>query len=130
VPLEHLRKKPLFDLVEYTKQNNKELWIVGTNHSNYLTELTSNNHVKYFPSTYNVEDFIHECSETAGILLGRTTIEGWLCGKPGWIYNVDSDGNIKDKKLYDVPNDISKYYSSNVVNQIHLIYQNIINNKI
>ena len=27
--LEHLRKKPLFDLVEYTKQNNKELWIVG-----------------------------------------------------------------------------------------------------
>ena len=127
--LEHLRKKPLFDLVEYTKQNNKELWIVGTNHSNYLTELTSNNHVKYFPSTYNVEDFIHECSETAGILLGRTTIEGWMCGKPGWIYNVDSDGNIKDKKLYEVPNDISKYYSSNVTNQIHLIYQNIINNK-
>lgn len=128
--LEHLRMKPLFDLVEYAKQNNKELWIVGKNHSNYLNELLLNHHVKYFPSTYNIEEFIHECSETAGILLGRTTIEGWMCGKPGWIYDIDSNGNINNKKLHSVPDDITKYYTTNVVNQIHLIYQDIINNKI
>jgi len=127
--LETLRRNPLFDLVEYTKLNNKELWIVGTNHSNYLGNLLSNEHVKYFPSTYEIETFIHECSETAGILLGRTTIEGWMCGKPGWIYNVNSNGMLIDKKFYEVPDDISKYYSSNVVNEIHLIYQEIINNK-
>ena len=127
--LENLRRNPLFDLVEYTKLNNKELWIVGTNHSNYLSNLLSNEHVKYFPSTYDIETFIHECSETAGILLGRTTIEGWMCGKPGWIYNVNSNGMLIDKKFYEVPDDISKYYSSNVVNEIHLIYQEIINNK-
>jgi hypothetical protein len=127
--LEHLRKKPLFDLVEYTKLNQKELWIVGNNHSNYLSELLLNEHVKYFPSTYNIDDFFHECSETAGILLGRTTIEGWMCGKPGWIYNVDSNGEILEKKFHEVPEDISKYYSSNVVYETHLMYQEIINNK-
>ena len=83
--------------------------------------------VKYFPSTKNVEKFVKGCSETAGILLGRTTIEGWLCGKPGWIYDIDSDGNIKDKKLNEVPSDTDKFDSINVVNKIKEIYINAIN---
>jgi hypothetical protein len=37
------------------------------------------------------------CKET-GIMLGRTTIEGWMCIRGGWIYNVDN-GNIVNKSL-------------------------------
>jgi hypothetical protein len=128
--LEHLRKEPLFDLVKYTREINQELWIVGTNHSNYLQDLLKNEHVKYFESTLEIEEFIHRCSQTAGILLGRTTIEGWMCGKPGWIYNVDVTGKIIDKKLYEVPDDIEKYYSTNVVKKISEIYVEVLNTKI
>lgn len=41
-----------------------------------------------------------------------------MCGKPGWIYDVDQDGNIRGKRRYEPPQDIHKFYASNVVNQI------------
>ena len=94
--IDYLRKNTIYDLVEYTKENNKQLWLVGTNKSDYLDDLLSNDNVK-------------ECEETASILMGRTTIEGWLCGKSGWIYQIDDQGNILNKELNDVPSDVEKY---------------------
>jgi hypothetical protein len=126
--IDYLRKNSIFDLVKYTKQENKELWLVGKNQSNYLPEIIKHPHVKYFDATPNVDSFIHRCSETAGILLGRTTIEGWMCGKSGWIYNVDSSGNIIDKKFHEVPNDLEKFNSTNVVKKIKDLYLKTLNN--
>jgi glycosyltransferase involved in cell wall biosynthesis len=125
--IDYLRKNSIFDLVNYTKEENKELWLVGKNQSNYLPELLKHSHVKYYDATLNVYTFIHRCSETAGILLGRTTIEGWMCGKPGWIYNVDSLGNVIDKKFHEVPNDLEKFKSNNVVEKIKTEYLKILN---
>jgi glycosyltransferase involved in cell wall biosynthesis len=116
--IDYLRKQTLFDLMDYSKTINKEFWIIGENKSDYLSDLLVNNHVKYFKPTNDIESFTKNCSETGGILLGRTTIEGWMCGKPGWIYNVDSNGNILDKTRYDVPNDLDKYISKNVSEEI------------
>jgi glycosyltransferase involved in cell wall biosynthesis len=123
--LEHLRAKPLFDISEYCLENNKELWIVGKNHSNYLPLLLTQKHVKYFPETNEIEKFVKECHETAGILLGRTTIEGWLCGKSGWIYDVDSFGNILNKNLHEIPSDVNKFKSDNVIKEIIEEYKNM-----
>jgi hypothetical protein len=83
--------------------------------------------VRYYGPTHSVEGYIHNCSETAGILLGRTTIEGWMCGKKGWIYDVDNEGNIKSKKLFDIPDDLDKFYSSNVTKKIKDIYIKVLN---
>ena len=58
--------------------------------------------------------------------MGRTTIEGWLCGKSGWIYNIDEEGTIIDKKLHNIPTDIEKYKSSNITNQIKKEYESLI----
>ena len=125
--IDYLRKKSIFDLVNYTEDNNKDLWLVGKNQSDYLPELLKYPHVKYYESTPNVNNFIHRCTETAGILLGRTTIEGWMCGKPGWIYNVDSKGDIVNKQFFEVPNDLEKFKSSNVTSKIKTEYLNILN---
>jgi hypothetical protein len=125
--IDFLRKNTIFDLIKYSKSINKELWIVGKNHADYLNEITSNSHVKYYNDTYNVESFVKNCSETAGILLGRTTIEGWLCGKSGWIYNVDNIGNIINKELHQVPSDIENFYSKNIVINIKKEYLKILN---
>lgn len=124
--VDYLREKSIKDIIEYSKEQNKEVWIVGNNHSNYLDDILSNPNVKYFPSTDRVEDFVKNCSETAGILLGRTTIEGWMCGKPGWIYNVNSKGDIIEKRRFEVPNDIEKFDSKIVAKKIKEIYINTI----
>jgi glycosyltransferase involved in cell wall biosynthesis len=125
--IDYLREKTIRDLVEYSKTIDKELWLVGENKSNYLSELLGNTHVKHFPPTNKVEEYVKNCSETAGILLGRTTIEGWLCGKSGWIYNVDNTGNIIDKKKHEVPSDVNKFNSDEVAKKIKEEYIKILN---
>ena len=125
--IDYLREKTIRDIVEYSKSINKELWLVGENKSNYLPELLSNTHVKHFPATNKVEEYVKNCSETAGILLGRTTIEGWLCGKSGWIYQVDDKGEILSKENHDVPSDVNKFNSLEVAKKIKEEYIKILN---
>jgi len=125
--IDYLRKAMIQDLINTTKENDQELWIVGKKNDTYLDEIIQNeSHVSYFEPTLNIEKFIHQCDETAGILLGRTTVEGWLCGKNGWIYDVDSSGNIKSKALHEIPSDIDKFKSGNVVKQIIEEYKQIL----
>jgi hypothetical protein len=104
-----------------------ELWLVGEDKSNYLKEILENSHVKHFKATWSVESFINRCKVTAGIQLGRTTIEGWLCGKPGWIYKVDSSGGILSSELYEPPADIEKYHAEKVAKRIKEKYIEILN---
>ncbi len=126
--IDYLREKTIRDLINISKSENKELWLVGENKSEYLNEILINSHVKYFGPTLDVDKYIHECSETAGILLGRTTIESWMCGKPSWIYNIDKFGNILEKKLHEVPNEVEKFRSDLVSSKIKEEYINIVNN--
>ena len=125
--IDYLRKKTLIDLITSTKINNEELWIVGKQNDNYLYEILEGmKHVSYFEPSDNIENYIYQCDETAGILLGRTTIEGWMCGKKGWIYKVDDKGDIIDKKLHNIPSNLDKFHSSVVVKQILNQYLNIL----
>ena len=125
--IDYLRKKSLFDIAEYALSESKELWIVGENKADYLESLTSLTHVKHFQPTNQIEKYVKNCSETAGILLGRTTIEGWMCGKPGWIYQVDSNGTITSKNKHEVPSDINKFNSLEVSKKVKQIYVDSIN---
>jgi hypothetical protein len=125
--IDYLRRNTIQDLINVTRENNQELWIVGKKNDTYLDDMIANEpHVTYYEPTSNVEKFIHQCDETAGILLGRTTIEGWMCGKSGWIYNVDSTGIILSKALHEVPTDVDKFNSKNITTQIIEEYKKIL----
>lgn len=124
--IDYLRKNTIYDLVEYTKENGKQLWLVGTDKSDYLDDLLSNDNVEYYESTWDVERYVKECEETASILMGRTTIEGWLCGKSGWIYQIDKEGNIISKEKHVVPYNIEKFKSENVASEIIKEYNSVI----
>ena len=93
----------------------------------YLHDILLNKHVKIFSPTWNTETFVRKAKETAGILLGRTTIESWMCGKKSWIYNVDKSGGILSKELVSPPQDINKFYGSTVCEKLVDSYLNIIN---
>jgi glycosyltransferase involved in cell wall biosynthesis len=124
--IDYLRKEAILDLMEYTREIGKELWLVGENNGNYLENVLLENHVKHFPSTWKIEDFILKSYETAGIQLGRTTIESWMCNKPSWIYKVDNGGFILSKEKHEPPTDIEKYYTMNVAQQIKEEYIKIL----
>lgn len=125
--IDYLRENTIRDLIEYTKEQLLELWLVGEKKSDYLDEIKHIPHVKWFPPTWNTERYISEAKETAGILLGRTTIESWMCGKSSWIYQVDNSGFILNKELFEPPADLDKFNSSNVTEKIIENYLSIIN---
>jgi len=125
--MDYLREQAIRDLIETTKSEGKNLWLVGKENGIKVSDLIGDNtHVTYYGPSWKVEDFVKRCDETAGILLGRTTIEGWLCGKAGWIYDIDASGQVKSKKLYDIPTDIDKFRSDNVAKQIIEEYKEIV----
>lgn len=124
--IDYLRKETIIELSNYTKENNLELWLVGEDKSNYLEFILYEPHVKHFPATWNVEKFIKNAKETAGIQLGRTTIEGWMSGKSGWIFKVNSNGFILEKEKFDPPSDLEKYYTMNVAKEVREQYVKIL----
>jgi len=124
--LDYLRKEILFDLKKITKENNQILWIIGENNDNYLDEL-NDEHIIYHGIKPNVEDYIKKCDYTAGIFKGRTTIEGFLCGKGGWIYVVNKQGKILSKEFQTPPKDTEKYSSKYSSRKVFILYNNIIN---
>ena len=123
--IDYIRKATILDLIEVTRNEGSELYIVGKKHDTYLDNINES-HVKWFDATPNPEKFIHECDESAGIQLGRTTIESWLCGKPSIIYSVNKEGKILGKELHQVPSDIDKFRCDNVVKQIIERYKEIV----
>ena len=124
--IDYLRKETIIDLIEYTEINNKELWLVGEDHSNYLDMVKSYSHVKHFPPTWDLKNYLTNASETAGIQLGRTTIESWISGKKAWIYKVDPAGIIMSKELTEAPEDVHKFYSENVAQQIRELFVKVL----
>lgn len=125
--IDYLRKNMLIDLINETRNRNCGLWVIGKENGININDLLNNDrHVTYLGVKDNVEDYMRACTETAGILLGRTTIEGWMCGKPGWIYDVDNKGKILNKSFNQVPKDIDKFYTRNVTNKVVNLYKQIL----
>ena len=124
--LDHLRKNMLFDMAEYTKENDQVLWIIGKNNGGYVDELLKYENVKYYGLQERVEKYMQKADYSVGIFRGRTTIEGWLCGNPSWIYYVDKEGNIENKEFTEVPEDVHKYTSEYYYDRIINLYENVL----
>lgn len=124
--LDYLREMIIRDQIISTKENNQELWIIGADSGGLAGDFASHDHVKYLGVKSNVEDYIKKCDYTAGIFKGRTTIEGFLCGKQGWIYTVDTKGNVLNKELTAVPTDVEKYKSEFSAKKVFKLYEEVI----
>lgn len=77
------------------------------------------------PPRWDMEIPTRACSETAGILLGRTTLEGWACGKPGWIVDVGRSGNVKGIERVPPPADLSFCDARVVAEQLLDLYERV-----
>jgi hypothetical protein len=124
--VDYLRELAIKDAGEYAISLGKELWLVGEDKSIYLKSYLDNPSIKHFPPTWNLKPFIEGAYETAGIQLGRTTVESWMSGKDSWIYKVNENGDILSKEKTSPPEDIEKFYSDNVTKQIREEYLKIL----
>jgi glycosyltransferase involved in cell wall biosynthesis len=129
---DHLRINVIEDLIETTKREGKVLKIVGKMNPIELHKYGSIKHLKIYSPTWDIETYTSQCDRTAGIMLGRSSIEGWLCGKAGWIYDVDAEGKIKSKDLLLPPSDerLEKFHSEKVCQSIYQILKEQYENSI
>lgn len=119
--IDPFRATSILDLVCRSQEEGFDLRIVGQRHAEYLDGVDLPN-VTIEPPTWDIERHVRECDETAGVLLGRTTIEGWACGKPGWIYDVDDTGAIVSRTLHQPPADMHRFDSRLVAEQMVALY--------
>jgi glycosyltransferase involved in cell wall biosynthesis len=129
---DYLRKRTIDDLIAYTFKENLKLRLVGNYKLVDAEEFFKHKHIEIFLPTWNVETYMQQCKYTASILMGRTTIEGWLCGKAGWVYDIDANGHILDKKLVLPPTEkeLEKFYSQKVAKEIYTILKRTYENPI
>lgn len=121
--LDMLRRPTMADLATQAKAGKIEFWLCGINlHPPQNPKLIFGPNY-YFPPRWDIETLLKECDQTAGIMLGRTTIEGWAMGLPGWIYDVDLKGNIISKALHQPPTDTQQFNIQNVAQKIFQIYK-------
>jgi hypothetical protein len=75
--------------------------------------------IKYLDKQWDTESIVKQMHFTAGILLGRTTLEGWSCDVPGYMYLIDIHGNIQSIEV-DMPVNIKQLCNSQYVAEQHL----------
>lgn len=120
---DHLRRDVIMDLVRENAERKGKLILVLP--VNPFSDSNTPTGVEVLPSRWNVEELTKQCDETAGIFIGRTTIEGWLCGKPGLVYWVDEMGHIETKATVEVPKDLtpfdSKYMAESILKEFEFV---------
>ena len=82
--------------------------------------LKTNEWVSINPPKFNIEDYIADADEVAGILLGRVNIEAWSCGVKSSIY----DPVTLECHTYETPDNFDETFNiKNTVNKLLSIYE-------
>lgn len=91
--VDYLRAQATGRVLDLAKEREWRVLFMGRKLSGQMDNLPS--HARYLEGDcWEIEDVLRQCIATAGILLGRTTIEGWWCDLPGIVYDIDNDGNV------------------------------------
>lgn len=121
--LDYIRYPAVCHLVEKCIQNDWELFLMSESKYDF-----NHPNIKYVERRWNTEEVVKSMDFTAGILLGRTTLEGICCGIPGYVYIIDTQGNIQDIQIVH-PGELENLCDSDFVISKHIeLYNKIIQN--
>jgi glycosyltransferase involved in cell wall biosynthesis len=88
--LDPIRFQAVQHLVQQCIENDWDLYLMSESRYNF-----NHPNIKYVDKRWDTENIVQMMHFTAGILLGRTTLEGWCCDIPGYMYIIDIHGNIQ-----------------------------------
>ena len=117
----YLRAKAFQDVAKYMEDGYKIIYIGG----GWKKEGALGN-AYFMKPVWDIEKVYTKATMTASIMLGRTTIEGWMMGLPGLIYNINDKGEIISKKIQEPLNDLERYRSDYMTREIVKIYEGVI----
>lgn len=121
--VDYLRKGAINDLIAKHVQKKLALVGVGRGWVELAQSLSEKGiTIQAFEDMWHVEELLAQCDYTAGILLGRSTIEGFLCGKPGFIYEVDTTGKVLGIRVENPPKDLTQFDSRHVAQKVEEVY--------
>jgi hypothetical protein len=119
--LDPIRFNAVSHLVEQCIKNDWDLYIMSESRFDF-----DHPNIKYLDKRWDTETVVKQMHFTAGILLGRTTLEGWCCEIPGYMYTIDIHGNILNIEI-DQPKNITDLCDSKKVAVSHVeLYNTII----
>jgi hypothetical protein len=119
--LDPIRFKAVQHLVAQCIENDWDLYLMSESRYDF-----NHPNIKYIDKRWDTENVVKMMYFTAGILLGRTTLEGWCCDVPAYMYIIDIHGNILDIET-TAPDNIKTLCDSKNVAQQHInLYQSII----
>ena len=87
--LDPIRFNAVRHLVQQCIENDWDLYLMSDSRFEF-----NHPNIKYVDKQWDTENLVKSMHFTAGILLGRTTLEGWCCDVPGYMYLIDIHGNI------------------------------------
>jgi hypothetical protein len=88
--LDPIRFNAVRHIVQQCIENDWDLYIMSESRHNF-----NHPNIKYVDKRWDTENLVQMMHFTAGILLGRTTLEGWCCDVPGYMYIIDVNGDIQ-----------------------------------
>lgn len=128
--IDYLRKNALIETIKYAKQHDLKVKVVGRNDYPHLENDYPD--IMFYQPTFEIEKFVKNCSMTAGIIFGRTAMEGYFCQKPYLDFEIDSNGNILKSKRYGsmkyVDFEISQRNSKTVAEKVFKVYNQVLSN--
>lgn len=119
--LDNIRFQAVFHLANECFKNDWDLLIMSE--SVYEFNLPN---IKYLKKRWDTETIVKNVDFTAGILLGRTTLEGLCCGIPGYVYNISKAGDVIGIDMYE-PGELESLCDSKYVVKQHIeLYKKIL----
>ena len=112
--LDPIRFQAVQHLVQHCIDNDWDLYLMSESRFDF-----NHPNIKYLDKRWDTENVVQMMNFTAGILLGRTTLEGWCCDVPGYMYIIDINGNIKSIETTP-PDHIKDLCDSKYVAQQHI----------
>jgi hypothetical protein len=120
--LDNIRINPIRHLVNECIENDWDLYLMSDSRFDF-----KHPNIKYVDKRWNTEELVKQMNFTAGILLGRTTLEGWSCDIPGYMYIIDIHGNVLNIET-EMPVTIKQLCNSTYVAEQHInLYKTILN---
>jgi hypothetical protein len=118
--LDNIRYQAVSHLVNECIQHDWDLLLMSDSRYDF-----KHPNIKYIDKRWDTESVVKNVDFTAGILLGRTTLEGLCCGVPGYVYYIDKNGNVIGIDLIE-SNNIQQFDSKYVVKQHLELYNKIL----
>ena len=120
--IDNIRKHTIKTLIE----TEHALILVGDKNQTYDGYIeTLPAHVEWHPSTWDVEQYLARCTETASVFIGRTAMEGWAADRSCYVFNIDGEGNVLGRQLMHKPAWFPLCDSKIVADQILDVYSRV-----